>query len=387
MRRIVLVLSAILTISAVLVGYDRTQTVDTTSLVSADTGDLADARQSWTPSAQQASLREMSAGQRQAQGFLEGAFTAELVYTPVAPCRVFDSRFSNGGRLIAGTDRSFYVATSSTDFDLSFQGGSASGCGVPYGYASAVMLNLTAVGPDGTGYLRAWPAGTSAPNATVLNYSPALNASNAVNLPMCDPYTDSTECGSGDVTVRAFVSNVDVVGDVVGYFAPSLPPQLVKSEVEALSASPATVVGTTCTKAAGGSITHTPPWAGDIVIDGDVTLSIDHTEATADTIRLFVGYGVSNGTTSVTNGCAETGSACTMSSVAHIAAGDPSSTDQLITVPVRCTIPVTFEDPSYVGDSFTINLWARQDSGAGSDVIDQYRLTATFTPDDVSALE
>jgi len=53
-----------------------------------------------------------------------GDTAADLVYTPVTPCRILDTRLA-GGPLAADTPRSFSV----TAANLGFQGGNASGCG------------------------------------------------------------------------------------------------------------------------------------------------------------------------------------------------------------------------------------------------------------------
>ena len=57
-----------------------------------------------------------------------GDTQADLVYTPVTPCRIIDTRLG-GGIMAANTTRDFLV----TGTDYSAQGGSATGCGVPYG--------------------------------------------------------------------------------------------------------------------------------------------------------------------------------------------------------------------------------------------------------------
>ena len=92
-----------------------------------------------------------------------GDSAADLVYTPVAPCRSFDTRTS-GGIIAAGTERNFYVA---------------GGCNVPYGPATAVMINLTAVDPVATGNLKAWAVWnpqTAAPSAAICLNKPSMVA-------------------------------------------------------------------------------------------------------------------------------------------------------------------------------------------------------------------
>src|SRR5262245_24623832 len=61
---------------------------------------------------------------------------ADLVFSPVNPCRIIDTRLA-GGPIAGGTQRSF-VVTGSADFEA--QGGTAGGCGIPDG-AAAVAVN------------------------------------------------------------------------------------------------------------------------------------------------------------------------------------------------------------------------------------------------------
>lgn len=148
-----------------------------------------------------------------------GDSSADLVYTPVTPCRVFDTRLSAAGILVGGTQRNFLVA-GSTGFTA--QGGNAAGCAVPFGVnrATAVVINLAAVNPAGGGNLRAWAVASpqpAPPTAAVLNYSPTLAAlANAVVVPICDDA--ATSCAAGDLRLQADISSVHVVGDVLGYF-------------------------------------------------------------------------------------------------------------------------------------------------------------------------
>src|SRR5439155_14966640 len=70
---------------------------------------------------------------------LLGDSAADLVYTPVTPCRILDTRIV-GGPIAAGGQRNFLV----TGTNLSGQGGSATGCGVPTA-ATAAVINFVAV--------------------------------------------------------------------------------------------------------------------------------------------------------------------------------------------------------------------------------------------------
>jgi len=72
-----------------------------------------------------------------------GDSQADLVYTPVTPCRIIDTRYA-GGPIPAGTTRSFLV----TGTNYSAQGGIATGCGVPFGPTTAAVVNFVAVNPE-----------------------------------------------------------------------------------------------------------------------------------------------------------------------------------------------------------------------------------------------
>jgi hypothetical protein len=144
----------------------------------------------------------------------------DYVFVPVPPCRVFDTRVG-GGIVAANTTRHFVIAGTPGLVNLSSQGGSASGCGIPLGntdpLAAAVALNLVAVTPAGAGNLRAWEFDQPIPSASVLNYAnvPALNIANGVIVPIAG--VGSTLY---DLSIRADVAATHVVGDVTGYFAP-----------------------------------------------------------------------------------------------------------------------------------------------------------------------
>jgi microcystin-dependent protein len=144
-----------------------------------------------------------------------GDSQADLVYTPVRPCRVVDTRLA-GGSIAPATIRDFRVTGSA----LHAQGGNAAGCSVPFGPATAAVINFVAVNATGPGNLRAWDYTTPpqpAPNAAVVNYANiGLNIANGIAVPLCDPA--ATTCPF-DVRVQADVSATHLVADVVGYFS------------------------------------------------------------------------------------------------------------------------------------------------------------------------
>jgi hypothetical protein len=154
-----------------------------------------------------------------------GDNNSDLVYFPLTPCRLVDTRLIPAGPspLAAGTPRSF----DAHDSNLAAQGGSAAGCGVPDPDPAALAVTITAVNPQGAGNLRAYGASASAvaPTASVLNYAlpgSGLNLANTTILPLLQ-----TSLSPFEFTIRADVSTVHVVVDVVGYFLSPLRTPLV----------------------------------------------------------------------------------------------------------------------------------------------------------------
>jgi hypothetical protein len=188
---------------------------------------------------------------------------SDLVYFPLTPCRLVDTRNTPTGPvpIVAGTAMEFEANN-----DLGAQGGEVAGCGVPQADPAALAVTITAVNPQGPGNLRAYPAGAATPpNASVVNYAlpgSGLNLANTTILPLLQDSTNVYE-----FAIRADVSTVHVVVDVVGYF---LSPQRAPLVCQTLSArghiaadsvstvnSPACPSGTALT-GGGGHVTSDP---------------------------------------------------------------------------------------------------------------------------------
>ena len=127
---------------------------------------------------------------------------AALAFYPVQPCRVVDTRNTNGSLagpyLSANTSRNFPVLSST--------------CNLPSN-AEAYSMNFTAV-PHGTlGYLTVWPSDQTQPVVSTLNAISGQVTANAAIVPAAS---------NGDIS--AYVTNdSDLVIDVNGYFAPAAP--------------------------------------------------------------------------------------------------------------------------------------------------------------------
>jgi hypothetical protein len=145
----------------------------------------------------------------------------QLVFVPLAPCRVIDTRVAGG--IFEPNDSRDYILRGPTR-DYSSYGGNAAGCGVPdevagTNVALALSLNIVAASPTGQGHFRAFAAGDSVPLASTINFSnltPPLNIANQVILPtrqaIANPSTD------GDVTFTVRASSSHLLVDVSGYF-------------------------------------------------------------------------------------------------------------------------------------------------------------------------
>lgn len=116
--------------------------------------------------------------------------------TPVAPQRSFDSRRGLGLR--AG------LVQPGAPVDIQITGRA----GVPSSGVSGVIVNLTAVGPNGRGNLRLSPAGRGRVPTSNVNYLPGETVPNLVVCELGD---------GGRITVEAASSACHVVGDVFGY--------------------------------------------------------------------------------------------------------------------------------------------------------------------------
>jgi trimeric autotransporter adhesin len=144
-----------------------------------------------------------------------GDANADLVYTPIVPCRVFDTR-TPGTPFVANGLTSGVVQTFDVDgTNLSAQGGAATGCNIPSA-ARAVVLAFSPITPPTTGwFIGAANDGSPMPASTLFNYSSALTLTTfTVVMPMLGQ-------SGGDIRLEARgVASYAMhgVGDVTGYF-------------------------------------------------------------------------------------------------------------------------------------------------------------------------
>ena len=141
-----------------------------------------------------------------------GSIDADLVYTPVTPCRLFDTRPSQGGTgpIAAAGTKNFLIWGQSS---YAAQGGKASDCGITAGSnTAAVALNVTVVTPAAGGFVTAYPFGAALPTSATVNFQAGDIARGNFTVAKIN------QAGSFDLSVFS-TSLVDVVGDVVGYYS------------------------------------------------------------------------------------------------------------------------------------------------------------------------
>jgi hypothetical protein len=137
----------------------------------------------------------------------------DLLYTPVKPCRIVDTRKTSAGMIDASTQRNFNVYGSGAT--ISAQGGDPGGCPSPGGDPKAAHINMIAVDPTGKGNLQAFPVGAGTGAGLSVNY-------NNIDTNLANAGTVKTATGGGaDITVASNFSSAHAVIDVLGYYYPA----------------------------------------------------------------------------------------------------------------------------------------------------------------------
>lgn len=108
-----------------------------------------------------------------------GSLTGDLVFTPITPCRIADTRLV-GGPIAADSVRGFFAWGFPS---YASWGGSASDCGMLDEHPTSVVLNVTAVAPATPGYATVFSGATAdagKPHAASINYSAGAIVNNSV---------------------------------------------------------------------------------------------------------------------------------------------------------------------------------------------------------------
>jgi hypothetical protein len=214
---------------------------------------------------------------RSARAAALGDAESDLLFVPLPPCRVIDTRLSGNGIITAGSTRDFWIA--GTD-DFSGQGGSSTGCGVPLSptsqpIAAAVAINLVAVTPAGPGFLKAWEFGLAEPLASIINYSNiGTNLANGVILPIAGVMAQPA-----DLSIEANTNQVHLVADVTGYFT-RFPVETLNHLAGSSATANVSLSSGTCTQLVTCTVAVTR--ASLIVVDGEALIAFDHDVGTPD---------------------------------------------------------------------------------------------------------
>ena len=146
-------------------------------------------------------------------GFAGASAEVESSFVSVTPARILDTRTGSGlvGPLVSPSPRVLQVTGS-----IARQNGSLAVV-VPSG-ASAVVLNVTVVGADASGFLSVRPDGTpGVPETSNLNFIAAATISNAVTVAL-------PSSGKIELTYDAYGAvgpTTNVLVDVTGYYTPT----------------------------------------------------------------------------------------------------------------------------------------------------------------------
>lgn len=294
-----------------------------------------------------------------------GDAESDLLFVPVAPCRLLDTR-QGGGIIAAGTTRSFRVA-GTTGFEA--QGGKSGGCGIPIGasspIAASVMVNLVAVDVSGKGNLAAWEFGQPEPLASSINFQRIdMNIANGLIVPIA-----GVSSQTADLNVKANVANAHLVADVTGYFT-RFP---VENFQGGLKSSLQTRDFTTLINLGDGAChelnfcTVATDVPGTVVVEAWGQFVLEHTAGTLDRVAIGV-------ETTATVSCLDPDSV--QASDYEVPASLGSNPDVDFTI----SHGTAFTQPG--GTTRTYRLSGKVVSGASThDKIENSRLICTFIPD------
>ena len=210
----------------------------------------------------------------------------DLVFFPMGPCRIADSRIATAGILSNGVARGY------KNFSDVGQGGDA-GCnvgtpGILSGSDGSIAMNIAATTVSGTGNLNARPVGASN-TVSSLNFNPSQDISNATTIKM----TGGGAAFDFEIlpTVNGIPGTVDVVIDLLGFYVPNEPtalectttgPATTNSSITGLVTlgAPACAAGYTRTGTFCGSVQSTGADLQSIGVSGSFNCEWNQTVAT-----------------------------------------------------------------------------------------------------------
>lgn len=133
----------------------------------------------------------------------------DLIFVPITPCRIIDTRVA-GGAIAANTTRNFDVTSTSS---YASQGGDASDCNGAgsAGSYGAAAINFTVVTPSAAGYMTAFPYLATQPLASTVNYTAGDIRGNFAIVRL------DQGAAAAELSVYTF-AQTHLVADIVGYY-------------------------------------------------------------------------------------------------------------------------------------------------------------------------
>ena len=155
-----------------------------------------------------------------------GNLSADLVFTPLTPCRIVDTR-NAGGTIPAGTARGFKAWGA----NFTAQGGAATNCGIPQNTnVAALALNLVAIFPATDGWMATYPFGGTLPLSSTINYLAGTVLANGAIVKV------SQTSAAFDWNLHT-ISTTHFLADVTGYYS-----RPVATALECVNTTPVTAV-------------------------------------------------------------------------------------------------------------------------------------------------
>jgi hypothetical protein len=148
------------------------------------------------------------------------AQSAGMLFHPVEPCRIFDTRTgAQGGALTTDTlEPPPPAAPALSSVVREFQVRGFANCNIPV-EAEAITYNLTIVAQPFTGHLTLYPSNLATPSTSSLNFPASLTIANGgvvtLNTGAALDLKAKLALGSAPLGSRA-----NIILDVTGYFAP-----------------------------------------------------------------------------------------------------------------------------------------------------------------------
>lgn len=196
-----------------------------------------------------------------------GSASSDLVYTPITPCRIIDTRLFGGGTgtpIPAGVTYNYAVGGLSSFATL---GGSATDCGLltPGLNIAALAVNFVVVSPSAAGYITAYPFGGTRPTASTVNYTAGATVANSAIVKV-------SQSSVTWMSVYSFAATHLVV-DVAGYYSKPVATALECMEMTANATLLAGQIATAGTAICPAGYSLTGGSCGSSSVDGKVVSS------------------------------------------------------------------------------------------------------------------